>query len=136
VAADQQRVDMSLNVIMSVVNILLNFFLIPRYGPLGASLATFISICLYATIQYGYIRHYMPSHAAPWPERWRPLSATGIMGVCIWWFQQIPLPVIMILAFVVYTSVLLVSRFFTHEELHILHLDKVMTKLGFSKPLS
>ncbi|MDH3602363.1 MAG: flippase, partial [Candidatus Tectomicrobia bacterium] len=46
IAADCQRVDLRLNMIMAGVNVVLNWILIPHYGPLGAALATCVSICL------------------------------------------------------------------------------------------
>ena len=38
VGANHQRIDLALNVVMSVHNVLLNLWLIPRYGHLGAAL--------------------------------------------------------------------------------------------------
>ena len=65
VGANHQRVDLVLNVIMSILNVLLNLILIPRYGHFGAALATLVSICMYGAIQYGYLRCRLPGMAAP-----------------------------------------------------------------------
>jgi len=47
VAADRQRIDLSLNVLITVLNVVLNLFLIPRYGHLGAAVSTLISVGVY-----------------------------------------------------------------------------------------
>jgi O-antigen/teichoic acid export membrane protein len=77
VAADRQRVDLSLNVAMSVLNILLNLALIPAYGHLGAAVATLISVCVYAASQYAYLYVTLPTGVTPF--RLEPAAIVGVV---------------------------------------------------------
>jgi O-antigen/teichoic acid export membrane protein len=55
-SAKKQGVDLSVNVIATVVAVALNALLIPRWGALGAAVTALFSACLYATVQYLWVR--------------------------------------------------------------------------------
>jgi O-antigen/teichoic acid export membrane protein len=131
VAANRQRVDLGLNAIMSAVNVILNLLLIPQYGSLGAALSTSISICLYAVGQYIYMYQYLPEHLAWLPTLSKPVIAGIVMGICIWWSQDLNILLVIAMASVIYFIVLLVTRFFDADELHLLHLDRFSVLIGF-----
>lgn len=54
-ASNQQKVDLGVNASSMVANIVLNLILIPRYGIMGATIATFVSIHLYVALQIPFI---------------------------------------------------------------------------------
>ena len=65
IAGDRQGGDLLLNTVMAGVTVLANLILIPRYGALGAAVATLGSIAVYALLQYEYLRRWAPSLWTP-----------------------------------------------------------------------
>jgi len=112
VAVDRQRVDLLLNVVMSAVNVVLNYLLIPRYGHLGAAVATLISIASYSVCQFAYLRSRLPDHLAVLPRDFAPLLAAAVMAVCIVALHDAPVLITMTIAAIVYLGVLLRTGFF------------------------
>lgn len=130
VGANRQRIDLLLNILMSAVNIGLNLLLIPRFSHLGAALATFAAICVYATIQYFYVHTYLPGHAAKITIPPIVLIGSAVMGLAIWTLVESSLILTLIIAPVVYFGILLAGRFFSPGELAVVGLDRVLGKTG------
>ncbi len=55
VASKRQNVDMLVNITAMLANVILNFILIPRYGFIGATVATLISIHIYVGVQVPFV---------------------------------------------------------------------------------
>ncbi len=55
VASKRQNIDMIVNITAMSANIILNFILIPRYGFIGATVATLISIHIYVAVQMPFV---------------------------------------------------------------------------------
>lgn len=55
VASNNQKLDLAVNALSMLTNILLNFILIPRFGFMGASVATLISINIYVVLQIPFV---------------------------------------------------------------------------------
>lgn len=125
VAANRQRVDLWLNVVMAMVNVLLNLVLIPRYGALGAAIATLISVAMFAAGQCLYMVWYLPDHLAALPPLSRPMLASVVMAAFAWVFRGLPVLVVIAVAAVVYFVILLVSRYFVAEELRVFGLHRI-----------
>jgi len=83
VAANKQRVDLTLNIIMSVINVLLNLVLIPRYAHLGAALSTLIAICVYAALQYWYLYRFLPGYAGTISLQPSVVIVTALTGLYV-----------------------------------------------------
>lgn len=132
VAAEHQRVDLALNVVMSITNIVLNLILIPIYGHLGAAVATFVSICLYGAGQYTYLRRNLPGHLTPVPLQPIPIAATALTGLCVWLLAEKSLTLALVVAPALYVSALLAAGFFTETELRLLRLDRALRSIGLS----
>jgi O-antigen/teichoic acid export membrane protein len=124
--ANHQRVDLILNIVMSALNILLNFFLIPRYGHLGAAIATFISICAYGALQYGYLLRNLPGWAAPISIPIPVLFATLVMTGVVWMLRDYNIIFVIAFGGIVYGASLLGSGFFSKSELKLLGLDRLL----------
>ena len=75
-------VTMTLILISAVVNIALNFFLIPRYGILGSAMATLLSYMLLATMMYWAGRRYL-AVPMPWLAIGRAVLLATIMYLAI-----------------------------------------------------
>jgi len=130
VAADHQRIDLALNAVMTVVNVLLNLWLIPAYGPLGAALATFISVCVYGLLQYAYLQRQLPGYAAPLRIEPALLLAAAFTGVCVWLLRHYGVLLGIGLAPLLYGGALLAAGFFSAGELRVLRVERVMGNLG------
>lgn len=124
VGANRQRIDLTLNIVMSLLNIGLNLVLIPKYGHLGAAIATFISICIYAILQYGYLLNRLPGWAAsiavPLPILWSCIA----MAISVWCFRGMDIFLGIGVGIIVYGVCLFSTGFFSQDELKLLGLDK------------
>ncbi|MBM4329502.1 MAG: flippase [Deltaproteobacteria bacterium] len=56
IATDNQRIDLTINMVSAGLNFLLNFLLIPLFAEMGAVLATLVTIIIFNQLQYMYIR--------------------------------------------------------------------------------
>ena len=132
VGANHQRIDLALNVVMSVLNVLLNLLLIPRYGHLGAAIATFVSICAYGILQYGYLLRRLPGHAAPIAIPAPVMFACAAMALCVWLLRDLNLFIVITLAALLYGVCLFAGRFFSDAELKLLGLNRLRAFMGRS----
>ncbi len=125
VGANHQRIDLTLNVVMSVLNVILNLILIPRYGHFGAAMATFVSICAYGVLQYGYLLNRLPGRAAPLTIPAPVVFACMAMALCVWLLRDFNLFVVIGVAAMLYGVCLSVGGFFSDAELKLLKLDRL-----------
>jgi O-antigen/teichoic acid export membrane protein len=110
---------------MAAFNVLLNLVLIPRYGALGAAVATLISVAMFAAGQCIYMLRYLPDHLAALPPLWRPVFASAVMGVLAWVCRDLPVLLVIGLAAAVYFGILLASRYFVADELKAFGLHRI-----------
>ena len=129
VGANHQRIDLMLNIIMSVVNIVLNLILIPRYGHLGAAIATFVSICAYGLLQYGYLIRKLPGHAAPLAIPPLVLLGCASMALGVWVLRDLNLFVAAATGALIYGGCLLGGGFFSETELRLLGVGRLRAML-------
>jgi O-antigen/teichoic acid export membrane protein len=130
VAADRQRVDLALNILMTAVNVGLNLVLIPTYGPLGAAVATLVSVVTYAIAQYLYLATSLRGYAAPIVVEPLPALGSILAGVIAWLLRDhgplLPIAVVP----PVYFLLLIASGFFTTTELRVLRLERFAARLA------
>ena len=132
VGANHQRIDLAINVVMSILNILLNLVLIPRYGHLGAAIATFVSICAYGILQYGYLLRRLPGWAAPITIPASVVLGCIAMTFWVWFFREWHLIFVIPVAMSIYGTCLLTGGFFSQSELKLLGLDRF--RLWWKRP--
>lgn len=130
--ANHQRIDLALNIVMSIINIALNLALIPEYGHFGAAIATFISICIYGLLQYGYLVKKLPGRAAPISLPPVVLVASTVMALVVWLMRDMHLMVVIPAAVVTYGGLLLAGGFFSEAELKLIGLHRLGQRLGRS----
>ena len=136
-ASDRQNMDLLINIIMSMLNILLNFLLIPTYGPLGAAIATLCSIVIYLTLQGLYIRRYFPKFVPRLSVPVPVVISCIVMGVVLWLGLKVHVVLALLAAPVAYLLSLILTRFFSESELSLLKLNRLFSKFGllrFFKP--
>lgn len=115
VSSLHQTFDFIANLIALLVNVGLNLVLIPRWGAVGASIATLVSICLFAVTQHLFISRRLfriPLLALVW----KPLVATALMGAAVFFFRAAGLYVVIPLAAAIYIALLMALRPFSPDE--------------------
>jgi O-antigen/teichoic acid export membrane protein len=118
-AIDKQSIALKINFLCMVLNIVLNFILIPKYSLLGASIATvitsllalilchyFLSKFLYKTLDYKYII--------------KPVVAGMIMGIFILSFVEINIFLLVGISIIIYLGFLILFKTFSKEDLTLL----------------
>jgi O-antigen/teichoic acid export membrane protein len=130
--ANHQRIDLTLNIVMSIINIMLNLALIPVYGHLGAAIATFISICIYGLLQYGYLAKKLPGRAAPINLPPVVLVACTMMALCVWLMRDLNLMVVILTAALTYGGFLFAGGFFSEAELKLVGIHRLRQRFGRS----
>lgn len=120
-ATGGQKLALKAVTIAAAINILLNFFLIPRYGLVGAALATFIA-------EIGnllYMQHHMRGYLTQSVLRsyiltplW-PIIGLGLCGILFKYYLHLPW-IGMILAAIIYISLIFICRILTLSQLKLL----------------
>jgi O-antigen/teichoic acid export membrane protein len=81
--SDHERLVLLDNIAMAVLNIALNLWLIPLYGPVGAALATALSITAINAVQYVQLRYLLGM--TPFSAAYlRPIAAGVVAGLSGW----------------------------------------------------
>ncbi len=132
-AADRQNVDLIINIIMAVLNILMNLMLIPRYGHLGAAIATLFSIVIYSIFQGFYIRkklrHVVPKLTIPVSV----IISSVVLSVVLWLVMKVSVIFAVCVAPVFYFGSLLLSGFFSKSEIEILKMENMANRFGLMR---
>jgi O-antigen/teichoic acid export membrane protein len=126
IANDRQGIDLVLNGCMCAVNIVLNLWLIPRFGGVGAAVATLVSVVTYGICQSGYMLWRMPDYLPGIPL---PLSVlAGSTVVAIWTSSLSSVSPIVALGTspFLYVACLLGGQFFSREEAELLRIDRYL----------
>ena len=101
----------------TVLNLALNFILIPLYGYVGAAIASLTTEGVSLIIQYRVLKYY-------WEESvfdvsfLKILLSLGLMGFFIYWFQRWNLFIILFGAIVIYFVSLFTSRFYSEKKFY------------------
>jgi O-antigen/teichoic acid export membrane protein len=134
-ATHRQRIDLWLNVVMSLVNAGLNLALIPLYGHFGAACATLVSICLVGLLQYAYLSRALPGSVATPSISVAVIVATALAGVTAWLLRDSYVILALIMVAVIYLMSLFVGGFFNPSELKFLHLYGLLHRVGLAGKL-
>ena len=125
VGADHQRVDLWMNVLMTGVNVVLNLVLIPTMGPVGAAIATLVSVLVYAASQIAFLSARLPGTAAPLGLAARPVIAALVAGAIAWVLRDAPVVLSASLAGASYAGILLATGFVGANEMESLGLGRL-----------
>jgi len=91
------------------VNVILNLLLLPRFGVVGAGIARTLASCVFFWALYLYVQRRI-IHDNILPLLWRPLLATGLMAVVVWFLRDVPLFSAIFAGVVVYSVVIFLVR--------------------------
>ena len=105
VAADRAGVELRCAMAAAAVNVALNLVLIPRYGMLGAALATLIAEVAWVTLLVNRLKRHV-TDIPLLTHLWRPLVAGVAMAGCLWFVGPSAWAFGAILSLAVYLAVL------------------------------
>jgi O-antigen/teichoic acid export membrane protein len=129
VGSNRQNVDLILNIVMAAVNVGLNLLLIPRYGHLGAAVATLVSICAYGLLQYAYLLRALPNGAARPSIPPALLLSCAAMACVVWACREYNLFVAIAAGAAVYAGCLLFGGFLSQAERELLGITRLQRLL-------
>src|SRR5262249_3575453 len=98
-----------------LVNVVLNLFLIPRYGFLGAAGASVVSEVVVATLNFHYVNHLV-AHTNILRSLARPFVAAAVTGVGFFFLREFRLYVALPVSIILYVAALLAFRAFSPAE--------------------
>lgn len=134
VSANHQRVDLWLNIVMSLLNAGLNLVLIPSFGALGAACSTFVAICAYVLVQSFYMHRKLPAHRAPWSLDIVVVVSSIITAAAVWMLRSSPMLGVAAVGAILYVSLLAAGRFFSRRELEMFGIQRVLDKIEGALP--
>jgi len=102
-----------------VANILLNLLLIPRYNLVGAAIATLIVSIFEVAFEFYFTRKYAFKISLISSDSAKIAIAGLVMGVFVFYFQ-VNLLLVVVLAAIIYSSLLIATKAFSREDLAIL----------------
>ena len=119
-AADKQKEATLVVLVSTVINIGLNFILIPKYSYIGAAWTTvaaeMINVCLF----FWLISYLLKFRYKDIKSILKVIISSAILGLFIYKFILLPLILIIVLSIAVYMILLLLMRYFDEEEFKII----------------
>ena len=120
-AIDRQPTGAGLVFMGTLINIGLNFFLIPRWGAWGASLALVIAMVIMTTAGLVYLARHLAIPRWGSPERYASMAfATAIMAAGVWWLRGANLAVVTLAGVAIYTVTIVATRGLRWADLDVL----------------
>lgn len=121
-ATNKQMIITKISVICVIINIILNVILIPRFSYIGASVATvlteiiLVSYVIAVTYKIGF--GINPYHILK--DIFKVLTASIIMSLFIWYFKNVELIILIIIATITYLITLYLLKGIDKEDLDLL----------------
>jgi len=118
--ASINRQDLAAKIVLvySIVNVVMNLILIPRYGYVGASLVTVIT-SLTAFVPGFYLLSKLVCRISLPKLIFRPVIASGLMASFLFLFSGLSLWLLVPLAAIIYFGILILLRAFSKEDLNL-----------------
>jgi O-antigen/teichoic acid export membrane protein len=119
IASNNQRINLHGNLINLTCNVGLNILLIPKFGFLGAGIASFTSSFVFLTFQYSFVSKNLfkvnfVEIAA------KPIICAGLMAIIIFLCREFNLFLLIFVSAVAYVLFLLALRTFSQSEIQLL----------------
>lgn len=121
-ACDRQKIQTAIIGFVMIANIIANFFLIPRFGVVGAAFAGLLGNFLLFVLAYGFVRKIAQiSHVYLIKTAFQVIIAAGVMGLGVWWVDKMTNFIFAIIAgAIIYAVMVLLTRAIKFSELKIL----------------
>ncbi len=119
VAADKQKIWVTVAVFTAFINIAANLVLIPPLSYIGAAFATIIAEILCLILIFYFIK-IKTRFNIEWANYIKVLFANSIMGVTVYYFQYTNLFILIFISMLLYFIILLSLRVFSKDETNLL----------------
>ena len=117
-AIDKQRKVLEVTGIGAMVNVVLNLLLIPRFSYIGASVTTVVTEGIVFVLLFHFMCKYL--HGIPMHKYIiKPLLASLIMGISIFYLRGINLLEMISLAIFIYFAVLYFTRIISKDDINL-----------------
>jgi len=116
---NKEKANMILNGIGMIINVVMNLLLIPGLSLMGAAIATlcteffYFAGGIYILSKAGYKTNFLKIII-------KPLFATLIMGIFIYYFTQISLPILILLSVLLYFTILYLTKYLSSDDMHLI----------------
>lgn len=118
IASNNQKINLRSLLISMMCNVTLNLLLIPRFSFLGAAMATLISICIFLSLQYGFISKNL-FRLNFFQIAGKPVISAALMGMIILLLRQLNLFLVVSIAALAYVLFLLTLRPFSPTDIQL-----------------
>jgi O-antigen/teichoic acid export membrane protein len=107
---------MAITGINVVINLIGNIILLPRIGIVGAAIMTLVSEFLQGIFYFYFVRKRITDFRF-FSLIWKPIIASGIMGLAVFYTRFLPLVIAVAIGGAVYALSLLALRFFQRDDI-------------------
>ena len=118
IASNNQNINLRSLLISMLSNIALNLMLIPRFSFLGAAIATLLSICIFLTLQYGFVSKNL-FKLNFFQLAGKPVISAAFMGIIILLIRESGVFVAVPVAALTYLLLLFVLRTFSQADIEL-----------------
>lgn len=117
-AANKQIIFTKITMIGALLNIILNYFMIPIWSYVGASIATVVTELIILMISYKLATPTIYNiHTSQFPKNAISIIISGIiMGIFIQYFYDNNILIIILVSMIIYTCALWITRVFTYSD--------------------
>jgi len=118
IASNNQKINLRSLLISMICNVTLNLLLIPKFSFLGAAMATLISICIFLSLQYGFISKNLFTLNF-FQIAGKPAISAALMAIVILLLRQINLFLLILISALVYVLFLLPLKTFSQTDIQL-----------------
>jgi O-antigen/teichoic acid export membrane protein len=119
-AANRQKEATLVVLVSTVINIALNFILIPKYSYLGAAWTTVVAEIINVCLFFCLVSKLLNFNYKDGKSVIKSLAGSIILGILIYNISSLVLPVIISISTVSYIVMVFLMRYFDAEEIEIL----------------
>ena len=101
-----------------LVNLIFDLILIPKYGFLGASVATSVCYCAYFILTFYFVLQSLGRLNLTYTFI-KPIVGAGVMALFIAYFHNVNPFIILPVSIIIYISALLITRVFSPEDIEL-----------------
>ena len=118
ISTNKQRLDFIFTSTAAVINVVLNLILIPRYGIVGAAIATAISYA-WGLVLSLFLSATRPYSVAGWGAMPKPIIASLIMGIYVY-YMRLHLTLAITGGIIIFTLVMFLIRGISRQDMQLI----------------
>lgn len=118
ISIKKQHLSTISTAIAFLVNLIFDLILIPKYGFLGASVATSVCYCAYFILTFYFVLQSLGRLNLTYTFI-KPIVGAGVMALFIAYFHNVNPFIILPVSIIIYISALLITRVFSPEDIEL-----------------